>query len=117
MNKKQFLLVVEATQVNEKALKEITKLYGEIKSDLIKKALSLQKDTLFFDDYRLLAHEEIIKANEELHVNFTGRKILPLIDCGENDFIVYNILKNNVSKFNIVDETFFKERATLSDIL
>ena len=117
MNKKQFLLVVESTQVNENALKEITKLYGDIKSDLIKKALSLQKDTLFFDDYRFLSHDEIIHANEELHVNFTSKKIIPIIDCGENDFIVYNLIKNNVSKFNIVDETFFKERATLSDIL
>ena len=117
MNKNQFLLVADAAQVNEKALKKITKLYGEIKSAQIKKVLSIQTDTLFFDDYRLLAHDEIINANEELHVNFTSKRILPLIDCGENDFIVYNLLKNNVSKFNIVDETFFKERATLNDLL
>ena len=114
---KDDLLDVESTEINEKALKAITEIYGDIKSDKIKKALSIQKDTLFFDDYRLLAHDEIINANEELHVNFTSKKIIPLIDCGENDFIVYNLIKNNVSKFNIVDETFFKERTTLSDIL
>ena len=117
MTKKQFLVKIESSEINLNMINPIIKIYGNIKSEQIKKMLSIQKDTLFFDDYRVLAHDEIINANTELHVPFTKKKIIPLIDCGENDFIVYNVVKDNVCKFNIVDEAYFKERTSLTDIL
>ena len=36
---------------------------------------------------------------------------IPLIDCGENDFIVYHFVDKIWSKFNIIDETVFKKNS------
>ena len=30
-------------------------------------------------------------ADDDLEVNFSERQLLPVIDCGDNDFIVYDI--------------------------
>ena len=49
--------------------------------------------------------------------DFDAKKILPLIDCGDNDFIVFHIGTNKWSRFNIVDECIFKERDSLEDVL
>ena len=41
--------------------------------------VSIQKEALFFDDFRLLSNDEIINATEELHVDFITRNILRLL--------------------------------------
>ena len=43
--------------------------------------------------------------------------MIPLADCGENDFIVYHFTDGSWSKFNIIDETEFKKRNALDEIL
>lgn len=43
--------------------------------------------------------------------------MIPVIDCGENDFIVYHTAEGNWSKFNIIEECVFKKRATLGELL
>ncbi len=49
----------------------------------------------------------------DLHVSFKDKEIIPLIDCGENDFIVYHFMDKIWSKFNIIDETVLRRRTAL----
>ena len=53
----------------------------------------------------------------DLHVSFRDKEIIPLIDCGENDFIVYHFMDKIWSKFNIIDETVFKKKNSLEELL
>lgn len=117
MNKKEFIEVVKSTKINYTNLSGIEQRYGKISCATVCQLLSIQKETLFFDEFRLLSIDEIINAPEELHVDFDAKKILPLIDCGDNDFIVFHIGTNKWSRFNIVDECIFKERDSLEDVL
>ena len=65
----------------------------------------------------ILSYAEIVDAEKQLHVAFKDKGMIPLIDCGENDFIVYHFEKEIWSKFNIVDETVFAKRNSVEDIL
>lgn len=47
------------------------------------------------DGVRILAFKEILNAKEELHVDFKADGIIPVADCGENDFIVYHLKKHS----------------------
>jgi bacterioferritin (cytochrome b1) len=83
-----------------------------------KRIVSFSPDGYFFDDenlYRILAVDEIIKATEELHVDFIQKKLLPLIDTGENNFIAFDCEKDGWCKFNIVDEAKYHEAVSISE--
>lgn len=45
-----------------------------------------------------------------MHIAFKDKGIIPLVDCGENDFIVYHFKAKIWSKFNIIDETVFQKK-------
>ena len=62
-------------------------------------------------------YKEILNAEQDLHVDFKSNRIIPVADCGDNDFAVYYLDKCKWSRFNIIDETAFKERTTLEDVL
>lgn len=117
VTKKEFLKTVAGTKINSDFLSKIEQTYGCLTSSTVQQLVSIQKEALFFDDFRLLSNDEIINATEELHVDFITRNILPLIDCGDNDFIVFHIKTNKWSRFNIVDECSFKERNSLEEVL
>ena len=74
--------------------------------------------SIFFDDgYRTLSVAEILEAEHDLHVDFISQHMIPVIDCGENDFVVYLFCDKVWSKFNIVDECFFKRRTSMRDLM
>lgn len=118
MTRKDYLSAVAQSEVNEASIKKIQNQYGKTFPVYVQKVISFSVDSIFFDDgYRTLSLTEIINADRDLHVDFTGRKIIPVIDCGDNDFIIYHIQTNSWSKFNIVDELSFKEKSSLSELL
>ena len=60
---------------------------------------------------------EIINASEDLKVDFVTNKMIPLVDCGENDFIVYHFDTKKWSMYNIIDNCAFMERESLEGLL
>ncbi len=56
-------------------------------------------------------------AEKDLHVAFKSKGIIPFADCGENDFVVYESNKGKWAKFNIIDETMFKEKADIRELI
>lgn len=118
MTKQEYLEKVLRTVIDDVKVSKVQKVYGCKLPEIIQKIVSTNDETIFFDDdTRILSLNEIIDAEKDLHVDFISKKIIPLADFGENDFIVYHFDDNIWSKFNIVDETMFKKRHDLSELL
>ena len=101
MEKKEYLLKVRQAEIDSEKVEKVTKLYGAEMPDIIQRIVSYGQEAVFFDDgVRVLAYEEIIDA-----------------ECGENDFIVYHFNDNIWSKFNIVDESVFKKKKSIEELL
>lgn len=118
MEKRDYLNKVSQVKLDSKKVNEINKLYGAVMPDLIQRIVSYGQEAIFFDDgVRILSFEEIIDAEKDLHVEFARKGIIPIADCGENDFIVYHFNDNIWSKFNIVDESVFKKKKSIDELL
>ena len=117
---KEFISQLEGFPIDENTVASIQERYRCSISNEVKKIVSFAPDGYFFDDddlYRVLAVEEIIHAPEELHVDFIQKKILPVIDTGDNDFIVFDCDNNVWCKFNIVDEVRYRQANNISDLV
>ena len=66
---------------------------------------------------RIMSLTEIQSAPQELQVDFPDKGLLPLIDCLDNDFLVYDVARQNYSLFNIVDEVSFNSYSSLCEFL
>lgn len=117
MTKKEFISQVNNANIVEKNVIKIETVYKVKLPVIIKKLVSVSEKTEFIEDWRLMANSEIVSANEELHVDFVGKGMLPLIDCGDNNFIVYHFNTDEWSKFNIIDECIFKKKTRIEEFL
>lgn len=118
MTKKEYVDWLLAKKIDEMKVGKIQDIYGTELPDVVKKIISNNDESIFFDDdYRILSYQEVIDAKMDLHVDFKDKGIIPLVDCGENDFIVYHFNDGIWSKFNIVDETVFKKKNTIEELL
>ena len=118
MTKQEYLSQLNSVAVNDDKVSEIEKVYGVLSNEVVKEILSNAEETIFLDDdIRSLEFSEIKDADKELHVDFSQRHFLPLFDCYENNFIIYNIPQNNWAMFNINDEVLFMEKSSLHDLL
>lgn len=117
MKRLEYLNAVTECRFNTEAIKRVEDKYNLSLPDMVKCIISFSQGVVFFDNgYRTLSLDEIVNADKEIHVNFTEKQIIPLFDCGENDFIVYNYASLEWSKFNIIEECAFKSRKTISDL-
>lgn len=118
MTGEEYFKQLAEKKVDNKKVEKIQTLYETVFPETVKKVISNCGKTAFLDDgYRVLSLDEIADAETELHVDFKGKGIIPFVDCGENDFIVYHFNDNIWSKFNIVDETIFKKKNTFKELL
>jgi putative inositol monophosphatase len=118
MEKREYLDKVEQAAINSDKVEKVTKLYGAEMPDIIQRILSSAEEAVFFDDgVRILSYDEIVDAEKDLHIEFARKGIIPIADCGENDFIVYHFRDDIWSKFNIVDESVFKKKKSIEELL
>lgn len=113
-----FLISLGQGSRDEQSAEKIEQVYGVRLKDDIKQVLSKKPEGIFFasdDILRLLSCEEIIDASRNMNVDFVGLKLIPIMDTGDNDYIVYDIEKRSWCKFNIVDNTKFKQRKSLKE--
>lgn len=59
------------------------------------------------NSWRILGINEVENAEQELNVDFVSKKILPIVDCFDNDYIVFDFSSECFCMFNIVDEISF----------
>lgn len=117
MTVKEYLSQLSAFKVDEKKVTKIEKIYGKTLPDTVKKMVSNNDKSLFIGDYRILSFSEIKDAEDDLEVNFSDIGIIPLVDCGDNDFIVYNFKTEKWSLFNIIDSCSFKVKSKLEELM
>lgn len=118
MIKSEYLQRIEACTINEQAVGRVEAVYAATLPDIVKKMISCSMESIFFDDgTRTMSLSEIIDAESDLHVSFKEMGLVPLVDCLDNNFIVYMFKKNQWSKFNIVDETLYSNKNSLNELL
>lgn len=113
----EFVEKLVGVDIDKKKKSKVEKIYGSELPEIVGKIISVATKPIFFDEYRVLSFDEICEADDELSVNFSEKKIIPLIDCGDNDFIVFHCKSDEWSKFNIIDECIFKKRKSLNELL
>ena len=83
--------------------------------------LSLKNKDLESDDgdteCRILDLDEILSASEDMEVDFLKEKLVPLVDCFDNDYLVYDFSKQIFCMFNISDEMSFSDYKNLDEFL
>ena len=110
--------LVTETEIDKEKVDKVQALYEDQFPEFVQRFISFVGTTIFLDnDYRLLSYEEILNAEKELHVDFGNKQILPLIDCGENDFISYGTHEDIWFTYNIVEDVKFRVRDNLEDLL
>jgi len=112
-----YLKISKNKKIDEELVKLVEKTYNTKITDESVKCLISKKKASFYENYKVLSNSEIINANKDLKMDFIGKRILPLIDCSDNDFIVYNLNNKKWSMFNIVDGVSFKVRNSLNELL
>ena len=118
MTGKEYLRSLVNVKKDKKKAKKISDIYTNNLPDIIMKIVSNGEKTIFLDNgIRALSYDEIVDAERDLHVEFGNNGMIPLFDCGENDFIVYHFSNDKWSKFNIVDKVVFKTREKLEDLV
>ena len=91
MTKKEYMEQLPGKSIDAKKVEEIEAIYHAVLPELVKKIVSNADESIFFEDeYRILSYKEIADAQVDLHVDFKSKGLIPLADCGENDFIVYH---------------------------
>ena len=117
MTKTEFLAQLSAAAVDSEKTKAVGTVYKGELPDIIQKIITCCNETVFFDNTRILAYEEILCAPQELHVDFDVRHLIPIADQGDNDFVVYHMVEKKWYLFNIIDKTLFKERSTFQELI
>jgi len=118
MTKKEYMQEISNIAIKSKKVDKLHFLYSFALPNVIERIVSFSKNSVFFDDNtRVLSFDEIITAQRDLQIDFADRGLIPLFDCGDNDFIVYNFKECFWAMFNIVDETVFKKRNSIEEVL
>ena len=118
MIKKEYLEHLSKKRIESKKVTKVQEIYGAEFPEIVNKIISNSNESIFFDDgCRMLSFDEIVDAENDLHVDFKEKGIIPLVDCGENDFVVYHFKDAIWSKFNIIDETVFKKKNCIDELL
>lgn len=98
---------------------EAERKYGEKFSGEVARLLDLG-GTAFFDGpprMRFMGLVEIVSADRQLGVDFAARRLIPLLDCYDNDFICYHLDNGTFCLFHLIDESIVSEAKTLTDLL
>ncbi len=108
---------ISATEPNNSIAAKLNEVYDVKMPKMIVQLVTLFEKGGFVEDYRFLSLNEIVYAEDDLHIPFKRICIIPLIDCGDNDFIVYNFAEDVWLRYNIVEEVAFAKKKTLSEML
>ncbi len=117
MTGKEFINQLANYSIDKQKVKSIEDKYDTNLPILIKQLISHCDDPIFLDDYRVLSFSEIIEPENWVGIDFNKLEIIPLIDCGNNDFIVFHFNTAKWSLFNIVDKCSFLEKDTIDELI
>ena len=81
-----------------------------------KREIFVENDS-FSADFKVLSLDEIIDAETDLGIDFRALKMIPVIDCYDNQFLVYQIDKRNWGLYSMDDDIIFDENESMEELL
>ena len=117
MDKDILLKAIEETSINTSTVQAVESIYGKCNNEEAKKLITISANPIHSNGWRVLSLNEIMKASEQLQVDFADRGLLPLIDYFDNDFIVYDLKDAYWEMYNIVEDVKYMRTDDLSSLL
>ena len=117
MNLHEFFNIVNSSNIDFSRVEIFEQIYNASLPVLAKHILSIADEPIFVENYRILSYKEIQYAEEELQVPFAAERIIPFIDCMDNDFIVYDISNSAWTNYDIIDKIQFGKITELEKLL
>lgn len=110
MNRKEFVDSLKNVSVSADVKSRVLEVYNDV-PEIVLKILTKYPSPELFDENesRTLSINEVLHAEEDNGVPFKTKKIVPIADMGNNDFIVYNGATFIWCMYNILDEITFNE--------
>ena len=117
MTKSEYLKSVENWQIQDSIVDRIEKVYSKNLPELLQRIVSHTDKPFFFDDgTHILSYTEVLKAEEELGVAFPEKYIIPVVDCCDGNYIVYDYQNKVWAIYNIIDDIIFNQGNTLYEL-
>ena len=110
--------LLDGTKIDKDIPSSIIKL--SIKSKYLDKVLSLKKGFYINNNNRTLrklSSGEMYKSKDYLEYDFNIKKLVPIFDIMDNDFLCFDIAKNKYCCFNMIDEVSFDEQTDLFKLI
>ena len=102
------------SNVSEKKIAALESVFSCKFDETIRSIVGKTGKTIFFKNgYRLLNFDEIKDCGKELSPVLIEKKLLPIIDCGDNEFIIYSLKNSRFSMFSTTDNTLFSKKDTI----
>lgn len=119
MTKREFIFAAQNATPNASLMEALKHKYSVSFPESIGKNLSVlpQGGFLEGDDFcRVMSSSEIVSANETLHTDFVGKKLIPILDLGDNVFVVFDGNRQEFGRFSLNDELVYTHSDKLEDI-
>lgn len=117
MSVSRYIEKVKTANIDKELVNKISEEYDAKLPELVEKLISVSGKGEFVNAYRFLSFSEILYAEEDWGISLKEKKIIPIVDCNDNDFIVYNASEKEWQMYNIVDEISFQSAEELMDLI
>lgn len=118
MTVEEYLSSVKKCEIDETRKILFTKKFKKDINSFAMKMISYAKESVFVnEERRVLAYDEIVDFDLEYDFELEEYGIIPLIDCYDNDYIVYLVNEDKWAKFNTSDKCIFKKKNTVEELI
>ena len=118
MDINQYIELIKSNEVNQDFVASVEKLYGITLTEELKHIVSVVMDDYFISqNCRVLSATELLRTEDFTGVDFTELGMIPLVDCKDGDYIVYNFGTQKYEMYNIYDEVSFKKADSLEALI
>lgn len=118
MTKSEYLNAASKWEIIDEIVEAVSNAYSRRLPKLLQRIVSHSDNPCFFGDgSHVLSLAEMLGVEETLGVSFADKHLIPVVDCCDGDYIVFDYDKGVWAIYNIVDDVTFKQRETLGELL
>ena len=118
MDIKQYIELIKSNEVNQDFVASVENLYGITLNEELKHIVSVVMDDYFISqNCRVLSATELLRTENYTGVDFTELGMIPLVDCKDDDYIIFNFATQKYELYNIYDEVSFREADSLESLI
>ena len=118
MDVNQYVELIKCIKINDEIVTAVEEIFGVSLNDELKRIVSIVLDDYFIGkNCRVISVKEMLNTEEYTGVDFTDINMIPLADCCDADYIVYNFGTQKYEMYNIFDEVSFREADNLKEML